>query len=419
MGIRFHCPACDRALNVKEELAGKRGICPYCRGKIEIPMASHDRKAAMPPAQAGPSGSADAHSRSTGAYAAAAPGSAGTTAGDAAAFASSHALSTPVAGSTPAAGSASNASAAATPAAAVQSGPPHGAASTARPTSAADAPASTLTSEAPPTGTATAGAAIAGTATSGTAAGGTAVAGQMADPIAAAPQLRWYVLPPGSTSQYGPASGTELLAWIQQGRVPPDSYVWREDWTEWKVAGHVLPQLGAMGATLPAAVQPGAALPMVPGQPVAAVGSLPVATSPQAVPAGLPAQAGTMPLAQGVLPAPQAVPAGAQEISVAMHAGSVAAQTVPVVPQNSPGFQAVAMAPMAAAVPAGTVLAGAGGGAAPAGSAIPTVSTTSRFAASHLSYRRRSKQASLLAVIVLVLAIAALTPFVIKVVLNP
>ncbi|QDU90642.1 hypothetical protein Pla175_40510 [Pirellulimonas nuda] len=37
MGIRFSCPNGHR-LNVKQELAGKRGVCPSCGVGIEIPM---------------------------------------------------------------------------------------------------------------------------------------------------------------------------------------------------------------------------------------------------------------------------------------------------------------------------------------------------------------------------------------------
>lgn len=38
MGIKFTCPACGGALNVKAELAGKRGRCPKCQAKINIPL---------------------------------------------------------------------------------------------------------------------------------------------------------------------------------------------------------------------------------------------------------------------------------------------------------------------------------------------------------------------------------------------
>jgi len=37
MGIKFNCPHCKTPLNVKSELAGKRGRCPQCQQKIEIP----------------------------------------------------------------------------------------------------------------------------------------------------------------------------------------------------------------------------------------------------------------------------------------------------------------------------------------------------------------------------------------------
>ncbi len=37
MGIRFICPNCDKKLNVKSHLAGKRGICPDCATRILIP----------------------------------------------------------------------------------------------------------------------------------------------------------------------------------------------------------------------------------------------------------------------------------------------------------------------------------------------------------------------------------------------
>ena len=39
MGIRFYCPNGHR-LNVKSFLAGKRGICPHCGAKVDIPLDS-------------------------------------------------------------------------------------------------------------------------------------------------------------------------------------------------------------------------------------------------------------------------------------------------------------------------------------------------------------------------------------------
>src|SRR5688572_2274886 len=37
MGIRVTCPTCNKQLNVKSFLAGKRGVCPDCHSKFEIP----------------------------------------------------------------------------------------------------------------------------------------------------------------------------------------------------------------------------------------------------------------------------------------------------------------------------------------------------------------------------------------------
>ncbi|MCY2975655.1 MAG: hypothetical protein NTW52_13430 [Planctomycetota bacterium] len=40
MGIRFQCEHCQHGLNLKSELAGRRGICPKCKGKFRIPIDS-------------------------------------------------------------------------------------------------------------------------------------------------------------------------------------------------------------------------------------------------------------------------------------------------------------------------------------------------------------------------------------------
>ena len=42
MGIRFGCIHCGHTLHVKDFLAGKRGICPHCQGKIDIPAGPTD-----------------------------------------------------------------------------------------------------------------------------------------------------------------------------------------------------------------------------------------------------------------------------------------------------------------------------------------------------------------------------------------
>lgn len=40
MGIRFYCSDCGRRLNIKAFLAGKRGICPHCDARVQIPFES-------------------------------------------------------------------------------------------------------------------------------------------------------------------------------------------------------------------------------------------------------------------------------------------------------------------------------------------------------------------------------------------
>ncbi len=40
MGIRFYCEHCEKRLNVKSFLAGKKGLCPHCGGRIRIPLES-------------------------------------------------------------------------------------------------------------------------------------------------------------------------------------------------------------------------------------------------------------------------------------------------------------------------------------------------------------------------------------------
>lgn len=47
MGIRFACHECGKRLNIKAELAGRRGVCPVCSAKIRIPL--DDAETSTPP----------------------------------------------------------------------------------------------------------------------------------------------------------------------------------------------------------------------------------------------------------------------------------------------------------------------------------------------------------------------------------
>ena len=57
MGIRFACHVCAKQLNIKEELAGKRGICPACSSKFRIPKQDAERSLPIedPPGRVEPS----------------------------------------------------------------------------------------------------------------------------------------------------------------------------------------------------------------------------------------------------------------------------------------------------------------------------------------------------------------------------
>jgi len=61
------------------------------------------------------------------------------------------------------------------------------------------------------------------------------------DALAQAPEAIWYVRPP-SGGQYGPASSKVMQAWLAEGRITPDSQVWREGWKDWRQAIEVFPE---------------------------------------------------------------------------------------------------------------------------------------------------------------------------------
>jgi hypothetical protein len=68
MGIRFNCPS-GHKLNVKEFLAGKRGVCPQCGAKFIIPMPNEAAETEAPqPAGVGLSQSVEIGSSSTPSY---------------------------------------------------------------------------------------------------------------------------------------------------------------------------------------------------------------------------------------------------------------------------------------------------------------------------------------------------------------
>ena len=154
MGIRFYCPN-GHKLNVKEFQAGRKGICPYCGAKIQIPTKSTR------------------------------PSSKQTKAEKEAAVHTEDAM--PVAE------------------------PPPVTARQAEPAAVTSPP------ETPETPAVT-------------------------DPLDEAGDVVWYVRPAGG-GQFGPATSDIMRHWIDEGRVSPDSLVWREGWRDWKAASDVFPTL--------------------------------------------------------------------------------------------------------------------------------------------------------------------------------
>jgi len=192
MGIRFYCPN-GHKLNVKEFQAGRRGICPYCGAKIEIPTHSTrksskelraQRETAARPAAAAPETPEPVPLAEP-------PG--------------------PVLAVPPAGGGEADEAADHLPledAAAIVSAP------------IAQTPASAASVSPPP------------------------AAPAQADPLAESGDVVWYVRP-ASGGQFGPASANVMRNWIEEGRVGADSLVWREGWRDWREASQVFPQLGA------------------------------------------------------------------------------------------------------------------------------------------------------------------------------
>ena len=211
MGIRFLCPS-GHKLNVKTFLAGKRGICPHCGAKFEIPFESV-ATAPPPPAAA----SASAASSDRGVVKAAPDAKTARPSYTAASKPNPRAPLSPatlgiemsVADKSGPSAPAANPPATSTPAAAVP----------VTPTVLQLAPAANASSAAP-------------------------------DPIAEAPSAVWYVRT-NTGGQFGPARGEMIRQWLNERRIGPEYLVWREGWPEWRRASAVFAALAVPGAVGP------------------------------------------------------------------------------------------------------------------------------------------------------------------------
>lgn len=90
------------------------------------------------------------------------------------------------------------------------------------------------------------------------------------DPLGDSGDKVWYVRPPLG-GQYGPAVADVMRVWIAEGRISADTFVWREDWSEWRTAGRVFPHLSATLEAFDAAAAW--------SEPILAPGSSPFSTS--------------------------------------------------------------------------------------------------------------------------------------------
>jgi hypothetical protein len=199
MGIRFYCPQ-GHKLNVKEFQAGRRGICPFCGEKILIPTQSTR-----------PSSQEERQARRSGVQAMAAAMAVAATETQAVAevLPPQHAVENDeVRNVEPALGSLSAGLAGAV------------------------AHAGNDNDDVPP-------AAAMMSPAAAVFAGGS---GESRDPLDASAKVVWYVRPP-TGGQFGPATPEIIRGWLAEGRISPDTLVWREGWRDWLEAGSVFPQL--------------------------------------------------------------------------------------------------------------------------------------------------------------------------------
>ena len=220
MGIRFLCESCGKKLNVKSFLAGKRGVCPHCGGRVQIPLESQlPEKAAQGEVQTKAAaqrkqiaGSTNATDQKRTATQQEKSPQLNTERSNGSAAAPIDFEEVDMSAVSPDAASARTS-------APRTSAPRTSAPRTSAPRDAEPAAASPSAPSVP-----------------------RAVAIQENDPIADAPDAVWYVRPP-SGGQFGPANADIMRKWIDEGRVSADSLVWREGWADWQMAGPLFPKL--------------------------------------------------------------------------------------------------------------------------------------------------------------------------------
>ncbi len=237
MGIRFLCPN-GHKLNVKAFQAGRRGICPYCGAKFTIPTESvlpsgkpsaDDSSAANTPATptaAAPSEvgkstfeqDLEQHIQSTDQATPEAPVNAGTVQEPELSIQPAETATT-----TSAPPQATEEGQAEAPSGKPEPGPETPSTPAEALSMPSESPHEEVTADAKPPAPAQ-------------------PAPPTPDPLAEVPNAVWYVRPP-SGGQFGPAQADMMRGWLTEGRVSPETLVWREGWADWQEAGAVFPQL--------------------------------------------------------------------------------------------------------------------------------------------------------------------------------
>ena len=271
MGIRFYCPN-GHKLNVKNFQAGRKGICPFCGARIQIPNRSTRprSKGIVFPKGADAEGDVDEAMESAMAEfleSGSKPGpqaAVGAAAGSKAAGVGGQQqtkMDRPSEGPVPVVPGASRPAApqprSVQPSGGPQDGEKPGVAEPAASGAGGPAPAPNVEALRAEGGQPESEAVAGGVPATGPAPSAPPLPG-VPDPIAEAPDMIWYVRPP-TGGQFGPAAGQLMRNWLAEGRVSSETLVWREGWREWQEAGKVFPQLLGDGAAAGGQALPGSA----------------------------------------------------------------------------------------------------------------------------------------------------------------
>ncbi|MEO9929837.1 DUF4339 domain-containing protein [Rhodopirellula bahusiensis] len=198
MGVRFACHACGKRLNIKNDLAGRRGVCPSCSVRFRIPTEDQPESIAIDEESSG-SHPPELSDESDPANVLDSPD--------------------PDHGGEPPDSSSQHES--------YSAGTSGGSTTIERPKVEAQAKS-----------------AAAESSTASKASQANSPATILGDSTAV-----WYVRPP-SGGQYGPADGPTMKQWITEGRISDSAMLWRDGWPDWKPAGEILRLLKHKGPSI-------------------------------------------------------------------------------------------------------------------------------------------------------------------------